>query len=144
MQQNVDPSTRQTPLKIQPSIPEEHELVMSGSEESDELSTAQPNNLFNKPPHDSTNQESNNQSDDDTFHSAVSRASYATTDAFAQEFGPMVDHLDTEQLERDRATILQPLLNLDYSKLEVSTITRHMWAHCQNMPFETWNVWMGT
>ena len=70
MQQSVDPSTRQTPLQIQPSIPEEHELVMSGSEESDELSTAQPNNLFNKPPHDSTNQESNNQSDEDSFHSA--------------------------------------------------------------------------
>ena len=49
----------------------------------------------------------------------------------------MVDDLDIEQLKRDRATILQPLLNFDYAKLEVSTITRHMWAHCQNMPFET-------
>ena len=138
MQRNA-PNNPRTPLQIQPTIDEERELEMSGSEISDDQSTAQPNNLLNHPTYQLSNHESNNQSDDESFHSCASQPNNATTisDAFGAEFGPMVDHLDLDQLEKDRATILQPMLELDYSKIEVSNITRHMWAHVKDMPFET-------
>ena len=112
---------------------------MSGSELSDDSSTANPKTLFNNPTHDASNQESNNQANDDESdsESTTSQASNASFNAFAAEFGAMVDHLDVDQLERDRATLLQPLLELDYSKIECSNITRHMWAHTKDMPFET-------
>ena len=83
---NIAPNT----LEIQPSIPVEYELEMSGSELSDELSTAQPNNLFNNPTHDSSNNDFHNQaSDDDSYYLAVqSQLSNATTDFFAAKYGP--------------------------------------------------------
>ena len=111
----------------------------SASGLSEDPSIAQPNSLFHNPTHDTAKQESNNQQDDDSFHSAASHLSHTTTNAFGREFGPLVAHLDVDQLERDRATVLQSLLESNYSKIECSNITRHMWAHCKDMHFNDKN-----
>ena len=124
--------TQQQTLQIQPSIQEMYPLGGSASDLSEDPSIAQPNTLFHNTTHDSANQGPTNQSDDDQFHSAA-----ATTNAFGRAFGPLVAHLDVDQLERDRAIVLQPLLESDYSKIECSNITRHMWAHCKDMHFNT-------
>ena len=128
---------QQTQLQIQQPIQEIYPLGGSASDLSEDPSIAQPNTLFHNTTHDSASQGPTNQSDDETFHSAASHLSYATTNAFGRAFGPLVAHLDVDQLERDRAIVLQPLLESDYSKIECSNITRHMWAHCKDMHFNT-------
>ena len=128
---------KQTPLQIQPSIREMFNPEGSASDLSNDSSAAHSNTLFHNPTQDSANQGPINQQDNDSHHLNATHTSHVTTNAFAREFGPMVVYLDVDQLERDRATILQPLLESDYSKIEVSNITRHMWAHWKDMHFNT-------
>ena len=41
----------------------------------------------------------------------------------------MLDHLDVDQLERDQVIILQPLLELDYSKFNIDYYLKHVVGH---------------
>ena len=135
------PTNPLTSLQIQPSIQEEPELESSESNESDESSTANPKHLSYNHPHDNTNQAPNNPANDEDPASDSenqSQSSFATFNNFADAFAGFLENgPDLEQLERDRAKILSPMLESDYSNIECSNITRHMWSHLKDMQFAT-------
>ena len=112
-------------------------------EEADDvsvLSTSQPTNLINNPAY-SANQQSQQpteQSIAQSFHTAMSsQSSQSTGEAFACEFGgPMMIH-ELWDLERNRAQIIQPLLEKEYASVKCTAISRHMWGHTEPMNFTT-------
>ena len=120
----------------------EENLEASDSESnSDTLSEGfltQPTNLTNNPTYQTTNHPSSQQSTQSRLQSSSSdsQSSQATIDAFQCEFGDGGNALaQLQDLERDRATILKPVLEEIYAKIECTEISRHMWAHVKDMQF---------
>ena len=40
------------------------------------------------------------------------------------------------ELEETRTEVLRPILEIQYSKIECSQLSRHMWSHAKDMEFE--------
>ena len=110
------------------------------------LSTTQPTNLTNNQAYQADQQSTNpttqsmaSGASTTSFHTAAdSQPSEESNDAaFARVFGGpgVLDQLHV--LERDRANILQPILEKEYAAVNCSAISRHMWVHAEHMNFTT-------
>ena len=108
----------------------------SESDTSSIASSTQPTNLTNNPTYQLSNLPPT-QSDDDTFYSAAdSQPSQATMTPFQRAFGGGEEMLaELRELEDTRATVLRPTLEDQYSKVECSQLSKHMWSHAKDMEF---------
>ena len=100
------------------------------------LSSAQPNNLINRSAaYQLSDQESNTQSDTGSIVED-SQPEAPQVDAFAEAFGDEILQ-QLPELERARTTVLAPIFEEKIKKLDLSQISRHMWAHCKDRNFKT-------
>ena len=121
---------------IPSTIYEENLENASASEANSDASSAQPTNLTNNPTYQTTNHPSNQSTG--SFQTAMdSQSSQATIDAFQREFGGTDVLNQLEELERTRATILKPMLEKEFASIQCTEITRHMWAHVEDMNFSS-------
>ena len=60
-----------------------------------------------------------------------------TGQQFALEFGGMAALNNLSELGEACATLLSPLLEFEYSKMDCSQLTMHMWAHAKDQDFAT-------
>jgi hypothetical protein len=71
-----------------------------------------------------------------TPESQPNSPSYSVNAAFAAEFGGEETMQRLRDLENQRSQLFRPQLEDIYSKIQCSTLTRHLWSHCQGLIFE--------
>jgi len=125
--QSRDRTTPAHPRQSQPTIPEDEAFAGGDS------SPNQPNRLTNNPDYTLSDQESIAESKSSDEGSQAS--DNTSLDPFGRAFGGREALGELSELERTRTSILSPILEKAYQGIQVSNLSRHMWAHVQN---KTW------